>query len=122
MALMNPGNLHIAIDRASGRDVGYVFSYADYAAEVRALNGDATAWGHWLRGGDRPRRLVISTMGAAPEARKTGVASALLRAAIQHCVDNYDEGVLSIIVQELRSLQKIGAATRRYALYGRQLG
>jgi len=121
LSLMTAGDLHIAVDRVSGHDVGCLLTCPDYAAEIRALNGDATSWGHWLQRGTRPRRLVLHTIGAAPDARRTGVASALLRAAFEHCVENYDEGVLAVIVQELRSLQKIGAPTRRYALYGRQL-
>jgi GNAT superfamily N-acetyltransferase len=121
LSLMTSGDLHIAIDRASGRDVGCGFTYPDYAADVRALDGDATAWGQWRQDGTRPRRLVLHTMGAAPDARHTGLASALLRAAIEHCVEEYEEAVIAIVVEELSALQKLGAPTRRYALFGRSI-
>jgi GNAT superfamily N-acetyltransferase len=121
LSLMTPGDMHIAIDRSVGRDVGCAFTYPDYAAEVRSLNGDATSWGHWRKGGSRPRRLVLHTMAAAPEVRRTGIASALLRTPIENCVEHYEQGVFAIVVQELGALQKLGPPTRRYALYGRPL-
>ena len=121
LALMTVGDIHVAIDRATGRDAGCVFSYPDYAAEVRALGGDAGGWGRWLLNGMRPRRLVLHTVGLSPEARGSGLVSAMLRAVFQHCVDEYAEGVLAPMVPELTPLQKIGSPTRRYALYGRPI-
>jgi len=121
LSLMTNGDLHIGVDRASRRDVGCAFSYPDYAAEVRALDGEAASWGGWLREGRRPPRLVLHTIGAAPEVRRTGLASALMRAAFEHCVAEYEEGVLAVIVEELGALQKIGPPTRHYALFARVL-
>jgi hypothetical protein len=121
LALMTAGDLHIAVDRASGQDVGCVFSFPDYGAEVRALAGDATAWGHWRQSGTRPRRLVLHTVGLAPEVRRTGLIAALMRAVFGHCVEEYAEGVIAIVVENFAALQKVGAPTRRYALYGRPI-
>jgi GNAT superfamily N-acetyltransferase len=121
LSLMTTGDMHIAIDRASGRDVGCVFSYPDYAAEVRGLAGDASAWAQWLQSGARPRRLVLHTVGMAPDVRRTGLASALVRSVFEHCVEGYEEGVIAIVVEDLAALQKVGPPTRRYALFGRLL-
>jgi GNAT superfamily N-acetyltransferase len=119
LSLMTPGDVHIAVDRTSRRDVGCVFTLPDYSAEVRALNGDATGWGRWLHDGRRPRRLVLHTMGAASEARGTGIASAFVRATFEQCVEHYDEGVIALTI--VGGLERLGTPTRRYALYGRQL-
>ncbi|MGB2716275.1 MAG: hypothetical protein WBC51_18980 [Vicinamibacterales bacterium] len=121
LLLMTDGDVHIATDRDTGGDVGCVFSYPDYAAEVRALNGDATAWGRWLQGGARPRRLVFHTVGMAADVRKTGLVSALIRAAFEHGVEEYQEGVMAIVVDDLAALQRVAPATRRYTLFGRTL-
>lgn len=121
LVLMSAGDIHIATDRDTGRDVGCVFSYPDYAADVRALDGDATSWGRWLQSGARPRRLVLHTVGMAPSVRGTGLTSALIRAVFEHCVEEYDEGVMAIVVDDLAALQKIAPPTRRYALFGRRL-
>ena len=122
LSLMSPGDVHIATERETGRDVGCSLSYPDYASEVRALNGDATAWGHWRQNGTRPRRLVMHTVGMAPEVRRTGLVSALLRALFEHCVQEYADGVMAIVVEELVALQRIAPPTRRHALFARLLG
>jgi hypothetical protein len=121
LSLMTDGDMHIAIDRDTGGDVGCVFSYPDYSADVRALNGDSTAWGRWLQGGARPRRLVFHTVGLAPGARRTGLVSALVRAAFEHCIEEYEEGVMAILVDDLTALQRVAPATRWYTLFGRPL-
>ena len=121
LLLMTDGDVHIAIDRESGRDVGCVFSYPDYADDVRVLNGDATTWGHWLQGGVRPRRVVFHTLGMAPGVRKTSLVSALVRATFEHAVEVYEEGVMAIVVDGLAALQRVAPATRRYTLFGRTL-
>jgi hypothetical protein len=58
----------------------------------------------------------------APEVRRTGLTSALLRAIFEHCVEGYDEGVMAIVVEELAALQRIAPPTRRHALFARLLG
>ena len=121
LLLMTSGDVHVARDRDTGRDVGCVFSYPDYAADVRALNGDATGWGRWLQGGARPRRLVFHTLGMAPGVRRTGLVAALVRAAFEHCVEHYEESVMAIVVDGLAALQRVAPATRHYTLFGRQL-
>jgi hypothetical protein len=121
LSLMTRGDMHIAVDLASRRDVGCAFSYPDYTAEVRALNGDASSWGQWRQSGARPRRLVLHTVGMAPDVRRAGLASALVRVLFEHCVEEYEEGVIAIVVQDLSALQKIAGPTRRYALFGRPL-
>jgi hypothetical protein len=121
LLLMRVGDVLIARDRDTGHDVGCVLSYPDYAADVRALNGDATSWGRWLQDGARPRRLVFHTLGMSPGVRRTGLVGALARAAIEHCVEEYEEGVMAIVVGGLAALQRIAPATRRYTLFGRPL-
>jgi hypothetical protein len=121
LSLMTDGDVHVARDRDTGRDVGCVFSYPDYAGDVKALDGDATSWGRWLQGGVRPRRLVFHTLGMAPGVRRTGLVGALVRAAFEHCVEQYEEGVMAIVVDGLAALQRVAPATRRYTLFGRQL-
>jgi hypothetical protein len=53
--------------------------------------------------------------------RGSGLASALIRAVFQHCADDYEEGVIAIVVRELSGLQRIGPPTRQYALFARQI-
>jgi hypothetical protein len=57
----------------------------------------------------------------APDARRSGLASVLLRALFQHCADEYEEGVMALVVPELSGLQRIAAATRHYVLFARQI-
>jgi hypothetical protein len=57
----------------------------------------------------------------APEVRRTGLASALVRAVFEHCVEEYDEGVMAIVVEDLAALQKIAPPTRRHSLFARLL-
>jgi hypothetical protein len=121
LSLMAIGNIYVAVDRVSGRDVGCAFTLPDYAAEVRALSGDATRWGYWRQSGARPRRLVLHTFGMAPEVRRTGLASALLRVSIEHCVEHYEEGVFAFTTQDIAAISKLGSVRRRYALFARQL-
>jgi hypothetical protein len=121
LSLMRVGSILQAVDRTTGRVVGCGFSFPDYADEVRALNGDASAWGAWLHNRALPRRVVLHTVGLTPEARGTGVVGWLTREMLQYCADNYQEGVMAVIVQEWGALQKVAPATRAYALYARQL-
>jgi hypothetical protein len=53
--------------------------------------------------------------------RRTGLIAALMRAVFGHCVEEYAEGVIAIVVENFAALQKVGAPTRRYALYGRPI-
>jgi hypothetical protein len=119
LSLMTRENLYIAVERNSDRDVGFAFTYPDYAAEVRALNGDARGWGVWRQTGAHPERSVLSTMGLAREARGRGIAMWFVRNVIEDCVRRYAKGVIALVIEDLRALKKIAPPTREYVLLGR---
>jgi hypothetical protein len=121
LSLMTPENLLVAVERNSDRDVGFAFTYPDYGAEVRALNGDARGWGAWRQTGAHPERSVLSTMGLAREARGHGVAMWFVRNVIEDCVRRYAKGVIALVIEDLRALKKIAPPTREYVLFGRRL-
>jgi len=122
LTLMDAGDLLALVDREGGNDVGYIFSYPDFGAQVRALEGDASRWGAWRAENVRPRRLVMHTLAVIPEARGTGAASWLLRRIIEHCVDDgYETGVMALGSEDLRALARIAPPTREYVLFGRRI-
>jgi hypothetical protein len=117
LTLMSPGNLGIATQ--DGRDSGFVWTFPDYVAEVRALNGHASEWGRWL-GVSRPERLIMHTSALAPEARSTSAAMALVAFALRAGERGGFEQLLAAVAVE-GFLSDIGDRTREYTLYGRAI-
>jgi GNAT superfamily N-acetyltransferase len=121
LALMNERHLGFATDE-SGRDVGIGWLYPDWVDEVRALAGDASGWGAWLRDRSRPDGAVMHTIAVAPEVRRTGVAQLMMERHIAAaCEDGHTRAVIALVDEDFRLFDKILPETREYALYGRLL-
>jgi hypothetical protein len=118
LVLMNERHIGVVIDE-DGHDQGAAFMYPDYAAEVRALAGDASRWGAFV-GGKLPSRLVLHTVAVTPRARRTGAAALLVDFGFASAIDDgHDEIVIALVSQEFSTFLKFLEPTREYALYGR---
>ena len=118
LAIMGRG--HVSAFVRNEEDVGVAFVLPDYAAEVRALDGRATGWGHWL-GTSRPARIVLHTAALVPEVRQTSAAMAQVAWALRRAVvDGFDDVVVALVVEGF--VQRIGEQTREHTLYARALG
>jgi hypothetical protein len=116
LAIMNQRNLGFYVE--DGRDLGCAFMYPDYAAEARALRGDASGWARWDAA---PARLVMHTLALLPEARLSSAGLALMEHGLTLLeADGYQELCVALVVEGLLGKQ-LGTPTREYALYGRAL-
>ena len=114
LSIMRSGDVTIFVQE--GRDAGFVFTYPDYAADVRALAGDASRWGGWL-GTARPERLVLHTAALVPEARRGSAAMAQIAWSVARgLADGFEQFVVALAVEGF--ISRIGEQTREYALYG----
>jgi hypothetical protein len=117
LAIMGPG--HVSAFVNNEEDVGVAFILPDYAAEMRALDGRAAGWGHWL-GTSRPTRIVLHTAALVPEIRHTSAAMAQIAWGLRRAVkDGFDDVVFALVVEDF--LQRIGEQTREHTLYARPL-
>lgn len=117
LSIMGPGQVSAFVQ--DGEDAGFAFVYPDYVEDVRALNGSATRWGHWL-GASQPRRIVLSTAALVPAARHSTAATAQLAWAFRRAVsDGFDECVLSLVIEGF--LSRIDEPIREHTLYARAI-
>jgi hypothetical protein len=122
LAVMPPRHLGVVVDR-EGADVGLGFMLPDWVAQVRALGGDASGWGRWMGRDPLPRQVVMHTFAFVTRARGAGAAQRLLGHAAGCALDaGYQDVVLALATEELRSLRRYGAPAREYALYARPIG
>jgi hypothetical protein len=121
LALMSRRTLGTVAD-ASGRDVACAFMYPDWIEEVRGLKGDASGWGRWLGSKEVPKRMVLHTVAAIPEARRTGAPFLILDLGLQHLLqDGFEEIVIALVTDEWKLFARALQPTRTYALFGRAL-
>jgi GNAT superfamily N-acetyltransferase len=118
LAIMEPRSLPVL--RARGRDVGCAFMYPDWAAQARAVAGDAGRWGQWPRT-PLPERLVVHTLALLPEARGGSGGVALMHHALQLFRQDGYRYLLAALVIEGFLGRLLGEPTREYALYERAL-
>jgi hypothetical protein len=122
LALMTPRHISVLVDSRTRRDVGLAYHYPDYAAEVRALGGDAAGWGAWLAEGRRPRGVVLHTIAVLPEVRRTGAAYLLVNRNVPNVLeDGFEAPVVALVDEDFKLFGKAAPPTREYALYGRAL-
>jgi hypothetical protein len=117
LMLMTPHNISVLVRNL--RDEGVAFTYPDYSAEVRSLDGRVAGWGRWL-GNGLPRRIVLHTAALLPELRKTSAAMAQMNWALRRSLeDGFDDLVIALAVEGF--LGKIGERTREHTLYWRSM-
>jgi hypothetical protein len=122
LAVMGPRNLAVAVERATGEDVGLSFTVPDWTDEARALDGDASRWASWMVEGRTPERLIWHTVAVAPGARRAGAAGVLVHGLTQAGWDaGYPRLVLALNVSTFTTLARQLPVTRRYALYRRAI-
>ena len=122
LAVMSPRSLGVLVDAHSGADAGLAYYYPDYAAEVRALRGEASGWGRWLASGVRPKRAVYHTIALRPEVRSIGAAQFLLAEMVRNSLaDGHDRCVVALVDEGFRIFERVSPPSRRYELYGRPL-
>ena len=122
-ALMTEGDVMFLKNKA-GRDIGFFIGYPDYADEVRALNGDATDWGKWLRQpAQQTARWVAHTIGLLPEARGRIGSYALTRFRIRNGIRRgYTTQVGALANERWNLFRRLGIpADRSYHLYRKTL-
>jgi hypothetical protein len=118
LSIMDPGQVAAFVQ--DGEDAGFAFVYPDYVDDVRALDGSAGKWGHWL-GTSRPNRIVLSTAALVPAARHSTAATAQVAWAFRQAVSGeFDECVLSLVIEGF--LSRIEEPTREHTLYARAIG
>jgi GNAT superfamily N-acetyltransferase len=122
LSLMSRLDFLWVVERGSHRDVGCGFAYPDHADDVRALNGDPGGWGRWRAAGAAPKRLVLHTVALSPDARGHGLATWLVQRMLQHCADDYSEGVMALIIEEFTAVRQVAPPTRHYALFEHSFG
>jgi hypothetical protein len=119
LSLMDPGHLGIVVD-PDGADAGAGFFYPDWIDAVRALGGDVSGWGRWMSG-TRPRRAVYHTMAVLPHVRRTGAAYKLTGTVGQQLEEHFDEVLIALVTESLKSAWQFAHPSREYALFGRAL-
>jgi GNAT superfamily N-acetyltransferase len=120
VAVNPPEYLGVVKDEA-GADVALGLCYPDFAAEVRALAGDASGWGSWA-GGDLPRRLVLHSVAVVPEERGGGAAILIVdHAANRLLADGFEQVIVAMVTETFGLFDKFAQPTRSYALYRRPL-
>jgi len=119
LPVMRMGELTTLVDPA-GIEVGIGFAYPDWAAEVRALAGDAGGWARWL-GTPYPPRLILHTVAMTPEVRGSRGSLVVLARGIELVLRDptTTEGVWALSLDP--SMPRLFAATREYALYEKSL-
>jgi hypothetical protein len=118
---INPPKYLGVITSEKGEDLALGLSYPDYAAEVRALNGDASGWASWVGKTPLPRQLVMHTMAAVPGERGGGSAILIVDHA-GRCLqeDGFEGAIVALVTEELKLFDRFAEPTREYALYRRE--
>lgn len=120
LAIMTSQCAGLVRNKKAARDDGFSFMFPDYVKEVRALQGDATKWGHWLASSPLPKRLVLHTVAISPEARGTGIAFALCQPGLEYFFEGqFEELFVALVTEEFRFFERGGEAAREYALFKR---
>jgi hypothetical protein len=105
------------LENAAGDDMAIGLCYPDFAAEVRALQGDASGWAGWM-GQGLPNRLIMHTVAVVPEERGVGPAMLIIDHAAKHLAsDGFEEVVVALVVDTFKLFSRFAAPTREYALY-----
>ncbi len=120
ITLTRPGHVQIARDESAGEDVGCVLTFPDYFKEVQALAGDASSWGSWLATTAVPR-MVLHTIAIVPEVRRTGLAAAMIRRAVELALatDRASDTIIALVTAEWPLFGSFAPPSRSYALYER---
>jgi hypothetical protein len=117
LSLMQHGDTAVMHDTQSGTDVGCGLMYPDYAAQIRALQGNASSWGTWL-GQTAARRLVLHTVAMSEEGRWTGAAADLVREGIDRiCAAGNDSFLIALVTEAWPLFNRFSAPSREYTLY-----
>jgi len=120
--LLAPGLSWIAYQR-DGVPAGYVFTFPDFAAALRAMRGTTgpLAKLRFLLNKRRAFRSCIKTLGVIPEARGAGLAAALTHLSFANSVSlGYSQSLMCLMHSANPSRRLGGQADRpfrSYALY-----
>ena len=121
LSVMTERHIGVVRDISTNLDVGFGFIYPDFAAEVRALKGEASGWGGWLNTA-RPDRAVLHTFALLPEARRLGVPFLLLDEAFRTMEsDGQRRLVIALVLDSVHIFARQIRPTRTYQLLGRKL-